>query len=698
MNKQTNNQTTKIKPSVCPLDCPDTCSLSVEVTDAQVINVKGSSANPYTASVICKKVAKYYPEFVHGDYRLRYPMKRVGQRGAINYGESQFERISWTEALDAIYLGISQAIENHGPESVLPLNYAGPHGQISGGSMDRRFFNKLGATQLDRGPFCGAVRGTAYTSLFGSSPGMPPEQVAESDVIAVWGNNVTVSNLHLARVIKSARDKGAKLVVVDPKRTRIAEQAHLYLQIKPGTDVVLAMALACELETRGAFDEAFIETWVKDRDLFMQQARQYSIADTLIICGISADQFSQLANYYAQAKNLALSIGNGIERGRSGGSGLRAIMSINALTGHLGRPGAGVFAKPGLAFALTPDALQRPDLIPSGTRTFNIVDVGKHLLDDQLNTPVKAVFIYNHNPVCTHPDQNRMRRGLSRDDLFVVGCDVVMTDSMSYADIILPASSHFEFDDIYASYGHSYLQRAEPVIPPVAESLPNTEIFRLLAARFGFDDPLFKQTDHELMDVAIDPSDPRLNGHRPSQLPTDSALIMNTANNEPVSMCDTVKPATASGKVELFSEALEQNFGFGVPRYDPVSSDFPLVLISPSSSKRTNATFGSDPASASAELIEIHPEDAKLRGIVDGARLRTWNDLGEVTLIARVTDAVPSGVVYSAKGTWLNTSNTGQTVNALISADIKTDIMQGACYNETFVDCELWTQKSVGLR
>lgn len=680
----TNSQVTQIKPSVCPLDCPDTCSLSVEVTDAQIINVKGSNTNPYTAGVICEKVAKYYPEFVHGERRLHYPLKRMGERG-----DNQFERISWTEALDAIYQGFSQAIKSHGPESILPLNYAGPHGQISGGSMDRRFFNKLGATQLDRGPFCGAVRGTAYTSLFGNSPGMPPEQVAEADVIAVWGNNVTVSNLHLARVIKSARDKGAKLIVVDPKRTRIAEQAHLYLQIKPGTDVVLAMALACELESRGAFDEAFIETWVKDRDLFMQQAKQYSVADMLKICGINIDQFSQLTNYYAQATNLALSIGNGIERGHSGGSGLRAIMSLNALTGHLGRPGAGVFAKPGFAFALTPDALQRPDLIPSGTRTFNIVDVGKHLLDDQLDTPIKAVFIYNHNPVCTHPDQNRMRRGLSRNDLFVVGCDVVMTDSLSYADIILPASSHFEFDDIYASYGHSYLQRAEPVIPCVAESLPNTEIFRQLAARFGFNDPLFKQTDHELMDAAIDPSDPRLNGHRPSQLPADKALLMNTANNEVVSMCNTVKPATASGKVELFSSALEQKFGFGIPRYDPVLSNFPLVLISPSSSKRTNATFGSDPASASPEHIEIHPEDAKLRSIVDGAQLRTWNDLGEVTLIAKVTDAVPAGVVYSAKGTWLNTSNTGQTVNALIPADIKTDIMQGACYNETFVDCEV---------
>lgn len=681
--------TTVTKPSVCTLDCPDTCSLSVEVTDTQVISVKGSNANPYTAGVICTKVAKYYPEFVHGEHRLSYPMKRIGKRGINHSGESQFERISWTEALDAIHKGFSEAIQNHGPESVMPLNYAGPHGQISGGSMDCRFFNQLGATQLDRAPLCGAVRGNAYTSLFGSSPGMPPEQAVDSDVIAVWGNNVTVSNLHLARVIKSARENGAKLIVIDPKRTRIAEQAHLYLQIKPSTDVVLAMALACELEARGVFDETFIESWVKDRDLFMQQARKYPIVEMLKICGISADQFDQLANYYEQANCLALSIGNGIERGRSGGSGLRAIMSINALTGHLGRPGAGIFAKPGLAFPLTTTKLQRPDLIPGGTRQFNIVDVGKHLLDDQLDPPIKAVFIYNHNPVCTHPDQNRMRRGLSREDLFVVGCDVVMTDSMSYADIILPAASQFEFDDIYAAYGQSYLQRAEPVIPTVGESLPNTEIFRRLAARFGFDDPLFRHSDIELMDAAIDPSDPRLQGHRPSRIPTDSALLMNTINDEPVLMCNTVKPATASGKVELFSSELEQKYGFGIPRYDPVPADFPLALISPSSSKRTNATFGSDPASASPEFIEIHPEDAKLRNIVDGVKIRTWNHLGEVTLIAKVTDAVPAGVVYSAKGTWLNTSSTGQTVNALISADIKTDIMGGACYNDTFVDCEV---------
>jgi anaerobic selenocysteine-containing dehydrogenase len=335
-------------------------------------------------------------------------------------------------------------------------------------------------------------------------------------------------------------------------------------------------------------------------------------------------------------------------------------MGLNVLTGQLGRIGAGIFAKPGLAFPLTLDKLQRPDLVPQGTRTLNIVDVGRHLLDQKLDPPIKGLFIYNHNPVCTHPDQNRMRRGLSRDDLFIVGCDVVMTDSMTYADVILPASSHFEFDDIYAAYGQSYLQRAAPVISSVAESLPNTEIFRRLAARFGFEDRIFRESDAQLIDAAVNPGDPRLNGCQPSKLPLGRSLMMNTLNGEPVMMCNTVEPAT---------------------------SKLPLMLISPSSSKRTNATFGSDAASQMTEIIEIHPDDAVSRGITHNQLVRLWNDLGQVELCARINDSVAPGVVYSPKGTWLNTSSTGQTVNALISADLKTDIMDGACYNDTFVDC-----------
>ena len=385
-------------PSVCPLDCPDTCSLQVTVEGTEITRIRGSRANPFTAGVICEKVAKYYPAFVHGEHRLREPLRRVGEKGS-----GQFEPISWTDALALIAKRTQAAIEQYGPQTVLPLNYAGPHGKLAGGSMDLRFFHHLGATRLDRGPLCGAVRGTAYTSLFGSAPGMPPEQAVDADVIAVWGNNVTVSNLHFARVVKQARERGARLIVVDPKRTRIAEQAHLYVQIAPGTDVILALALAAEMERRGKIDSAFVKQWVSGTEQFLIQARQYSLEDAATICRVPLEKVISLAELYANAHTLAISIGNGIERGKSGGSSLRAIMSLSVLLGQLGRRGAGVIAKPGLVVPATPDTLQRPDLIPEGTRTLNIVDVGKHLLQDDLQPPLRAVFIYNHNPVATHP-------------------------------------------------------------------------------------------------------------------------------------------------------------------------------------------------------------------------------------------------------------------------------------------------------
>ncbi len=677
------NSHSETQRSVCPLDCPDTCSLSVTTAKGRVLEVRGSADNPYTAGVICNKVTRSYPEFVHGAGRLTQPMKRVGEKGA-----AAFAAISWDEALDLVHAGLSRAIAAHGPQSVVPLNYAGPHGELAGGSMDRRFFHKLGATLVNRGPLCGIVRGTAYTSLFGAAPGMAPEQARHADLIVVWGNNVTVSNLHLARVIKAARSQGGRLIVIDPKRTKIAEQADLHLQIQPGSDVVLGLALAAELERRGAFDPAFITEWVSGFDAYMAEARRHGPDEVAEICGLPPELFLQMASWYEDAERVAVSVGNGIERGRSGGSGLRAAMALQAVTGNFGRLGAGVFAKPGYAFPKTSDRLQRPDLIPLGTRTFNIADLPKLMLDATLDPPIAATFIYNHNPVATHPDQNRMRRALARDDLFVVGCDVVMTDSLAYADVILPAASHFEFADLYGAYGHSYLQRAEPVIPCVGDSLPNTEIFRRLAARFGFDEPLFKDDDAALMDAAMDAEDPRLQGFRPSQLPADRALLIAADDGEALIMCKSVTPRTPSGKIELFSQDLEDRFGYGVPRYAAVARDLPFALISPSSSKRTNATFGGCSESQGPEGVEINPADAAARGISQGDELKVRNAQGAVHLMARITDAVRPGVLYSPKGAWLASSPTGQTVNALIPSDLRTDIEDGVCYNETFVEIE----------
>jgi len=671
------------KPSVCPLDCPDTCSLSVKTDGTCVLEVRGSKANPYTAGVICNKVMRAFPDFVHGANRLTNPLKRVGPRGS-----GQFEIISWDKALDLVHEGFTSAIRKYGSQTVMPLNYAGPHGELACGSMDRRFFHKLGATLLARGELCGLVRGSAYTSLYGTVPGMPPEQMRHSDLIIIWGNNVTVSNLHLARVIKAARDNhGAKLIVIDPKRTPIAEKADMFIQIQPGTDVVLALAMAAELERRGVHNDVFIDKWVDGYDAYMENARTYTTEMVSEICGIDYEIFRQFSEWYTAGKIVSVSVGNGLERGHSGGSGIRAAMALQALTGNHGQLGAGVFAKPGNSFPKSTVQLQRPDLVPEGTRTINIVDTSKVLLNKSMEPPIKAVFIYNHNPVVTHPDQNRMRRALAQEDLFIVGADVVMTDSMAYCDVVLPAASHFEFADIYGSYGHHYLQRAEPVIPRLGESLPNTEIFRRLAARFGFDDQIFHETDAELMDAAFAEGDPRLNGYRPSELPLEKALAMGTKDGADMILCDTVFPDTESGKIELFSQDLEERFGYGLPRFEPVERKYPLSIISPSSSKRTNATFGGCALSDGQEEVEINPLDAEMRGISDGDKLRVHNERGETLLIARITDAVLPGVLYTPKGAWLSASKSGQTVNALLDADIRTDIEDGACCNEAF--CEV---------
>jgi anaerobic selenocysteine-containing dehydrogenase len=665
--------------SVCPLDCPDTCSLTVTVERDRIVKVRGSRANPYTAGVICTKVQTLYPDFVHGPGRLTTPLRRVGAKG-----EGRFARASWDEALDLIHDHVSRAIAAHGPGCVLPLNYAGPHGFLAAGSMDLRFFHRMGASLLDRKPLCGGIRTEAWVGTYGTAPGIRPEQIEHARLIIAWGNNVTWSNLHLTPVINRAKRQGARLVVVDPKRTKIAEQSDLHLAPRPGTDVVLAWAVAAELERLGAIDREFVAAHVAGFEEFMAEARRRSLGEAARTCGVPEGQISQLAEWYATISPAAISVGNGLERNQNGGSGIRAVFALPALAGKWGVPGGGLVNGAGFMFPKTPARLARPDLVPAGTRTLNIVDVGGHLLDPALSPPIKAAFIYNHNPLVVHPDQNRMRRGLAREDLFVVGIDVVMTDSLVYADVVLPASSHFEFADLYAAYGQHWLQRAEPVIPTVGESLPNTEIFRQLARRFGFDEPCFRATDAELMDEAVDPADARLGGMAPHAVPTDRAMAM-TVSGEDALLFKNAFPRTPSGKVELVSTYLGNRYGAPIPRFLPYESPYPLSLITPASDQRTTSTFGGLSPSDATPPLEMHPDDARVRGLTDGQWVRVWNDLGEVHLPLVVTDAVRPGMVSSLKGAWMRTSDNGQTVSALAPAH-HADIAEGACYNDTRVE------------
>ena len=419
------------------------------------------------------------------------------------------------EALDLIYERFTAISQAFGPQAILPFNYAGPHGLLAGGSMDLRFFHQLGATRLARRPLCGGIKAEAFAGTYGAVPTMRPEHVAQARLIIVWGNNITVSQLHLMPLINAARKNGAKLVVVDPRRIQVARQADLHVAVKPGTDVVLAWALAAELERIGGLDHDFMAQHVLGAEAFLEQARRLSLAEAAAECGVPESQIRQLAEMYKTISPAVICPGNGPERNQNGGSGLRAVFALPALAGKFGVLGGGLLQGASAAFPKTLARLQGEELIVPGTRTLNIVTIGRDLLDPTLDPPIKGVFIYNHNPVIVHPDQNTMKRALAQEELFTVACDVVMTDSVRYADVVLPACSHFEHAELYAAYGQHFLQRAEPVIPPVAESLPNTEIFRRLAARFGFTEAAFQATDAELMDAAMALDDPRLQGFTP---------------------------------------------------------------------------------------------------------------------------------------------------------------------------------------
>src|SRR5215472_12955082 len=673
---------TEERASVCTFDCPDTCSLNVVVTDGRIVKVRGSDAAPYTAGVICNKVAREMTEFVHGPGRLRHPLRRIGPKGV-----GHFEQISWNAAIHDIHRGVSEVIERWGPQAVMPLNYAGPHGLLAGDSMSSRFFNRLGATQLYRRALCGGVRSEAWSGTFGAVPGCPPGLAEAAKLNIVWGNNATVTNLHLVRCIRKAKRAGGRLVVVDPLRTKIAEQADLHLQPLPGTDVLLAWSLAAELELSGSLDAAFIAAHVLGDKEFMARARQWPAARAAAVCGLKEDDILTLARWLAESQPLVLAPGNGLERGRNGGSAIRAIIALPALLGRLGK-GSGVVLGASNAFPKTPGRLQRSDLIPAGTRTLNINDVGRHLSEDDIDPPLRALFIYNHNPIVVHPDQNRMRRGLARVDVFAVGIELTMTESMTHCDVVLPAATHLECADLYPSYGHHWLQRAEAVIPPVGEALPNTEIFRRLAARFGFDEPCFKASDEELMDDAVDAADPRLGGIQPSRIPTHEALQMKAPDGKPMVLFENIRPATPSGKVELRSETLAERWGSAalLPDWRERQASYPLMLISPASDKRISSTFGDLAASRKTPPLLMNPEDAARRRLARGGEVRVRNERGEVILPLAVTDAVPPGVVASEKGAWLATSRTGQTISALVSADLKADLAEGACFNDTAVE------------
>ena len=530
-----------IADSVCPLDCPDTCSLSVTVENGRLTAVDGSRRNPFTAGYICAKVRRY-AERVYSPLRVRYPQRRVGAKGA-----ARFEPIGWDDALGIIAERWQQIIATDGAEAILPYHYGGSNGVFGEGAADARFFHRLGASELLR-TLCAAPTGTVARAMYGTMGGVPPQDYRLARAIILWGVNPSATSIHLVPHVRAAQRAGAFVAVIDPRRTPLARTASLHLAPRPGTDAVLGLAMIDALVRRGRVDRAFLAAHANGVDALLREAAQWPLERAAAECDVPTRDLAALVDAYASASPAVVRCGWGIERNRHGGHAVRAILALPAVAGKFGRRGGGFTMSLGRAFPINAVALARPDLARRPVRQINMVQLGRVLTEPQ-RPPIRSLFVYNANPVAMTPDQNRVLAGLARDDLFTVVHDQVLTDTARFADILLPATTVFEQRELHKSYGHYLLQYSEPVIPPVGESLSNPELFARLARAMGFDEPELQATDAELLAAALAGAGAR--SRRRRDLQRDRARRGALPRHDRADPVRHRFPTTASGKAEL---------------------------------------------------------------------------------------------------------------------------------------------------
>jgi anaerobic selenocysteine-containing dehydrogenase len=662
--------------SVCPLDCPDTCSLSVTVESGRITRVDGSQRNPFTNGFICAKVRRY-PERVYSPLRLQYPQRRVGAKG-----EGRFERITWDEALDTIARRFKQIIGADGAESILPYHYGGSSGLFSEGGADARFFNRLGASELLK-TLCAAPTGAVYRAMFGTMGGVPPEDYRRARAIILWGVNPSATSIHLVPHVRAAQEAGAFVAVIDPRRTPLARSASLHVQPLPGTDVVLALAMINELIRNGRVAHAFLQQHASGFEALADAAAQYPLARAATVCGVPERDIAALVDAYAAASPAVIRCGWGVERNRNGGNAARAIFALPVVAGKFGVRGGGLTMSLSRACPVNTSALARVDLRARPVRQVNMVQLGRALTEPQ-TPPVRALFVYNANPVAMTPHQNLIQRGLARTDLFTVVHDQVLTDTARFADVLLPATTVFEQPELHKSYGHYFLQYSDAVIPPVGESLSNSELFGRLARVMGFEDPALVASPDELMRAALDFAPERIGSVSVEALKRDGIARIHFDGHAELIQFVTDFPRTRSGKIELCPAEL------GPPAYTPLApTAYPLTLLSPASDKTINSIFGE--FNLPHPTLRVHPTDASARGIRDGEPVRVYNDLGEVHVRVSVRDDLRPGVVALPKGLWRSSTLNGATATALTPDDL-TDIGGGACFNDARVEVELLQQ------
>src|SRR6476469_9271165 len=495
----------RIVRAACPHDCPDTCAMLVTVEDGRAVDIRGAPDHPPTAGTLCTKVARYL-ERTYSPDRLRYPMRRIGAKG-----EGRFARISWDEALDEIATRFKAiAASADGPQAILPYSYAGTMGLLQGSSMDRRFFHRLGASLLDR-TICSSAGKAGWAAVVGASMGMDVERYVDSKLILIWGSNPVTSNLHFWTRAQEAKRRGARLVAIDPYRSVTAEKCHEHVALLPGTDAALALGIMHLLIAEGHVDRDYVDRYTIGFDALATRAREWTPDRVAATCGITREQLVAQARDYGTIKPAAIRLNYGMQRVHGGGNAVRAVACRPALIGAWREPAGGALLSSSGTFPVNAPALERPDLISGAPRTINMSAIGDALTRID-NPPIRAIYVYNSNPVAVAPESSSVAAGFAREDLFCVVHEIFRTDTADYADILLPATTQLEQTDVHSSYGHLYAVANNPAIAPLAEALPNTEVFRRLAARMGFTDPCFRDSDDDMARQAYRTNDLRAVG------------------------------------------------------------------------------------------------------------------------------------------------------------------------------------------
>ena len=658
--------------TACPLDCPDSCSLSVTVNEGRIVAIDGSHRSPTTGGFICDKVRRF-GERVQGDDRLLWPAVRVGAKGA-----GAFARIGWDEAIDLLAARLRETRDRWGGEAILPFSYGGSNGLVTQDTSDARLFHRLGASRLARN-VCAAPTGAALAGLYGRMPSVSYPDYEHARLIVIWGANPSTSGIHLIPYIQKARKAGASVVVVDPRVTPLARQADLHVPVRPGADLPVALALHRHRFESGAADQAFLAAHARGVDQLRERAAAWTFERAAEVAGVHADLLRDFAERYAAASPALIRCGWGLERNRNGGSAAAAVLALPAVGGKFGVRGGGFSMTNTPAWGIERTWLDREDDGAPQPRTVNMNLLGRALTEFDA-PPVKLLFVYNANPAVTIPDQARVLRGLSRDDLFTVVFDQVATDTAAYADLVLPATTFLEHYDLARAYGPISLQMVRPVVDAAGEARPNPEVFGSLLAALGLGEAREQEELQTLLEVM-------------GQLPARVGEALKNGDRPepsfgltPVQFVD-VTPGTPDGKVDLFPDALAAESAAGLYHFipDPASDRFPLALISPASRRTISSTLGE--LSRSQPTLAIHPIDARPRNLTEGAMVRVFNELGEVHCPVSIEPTVRPGTVSLPKGLWRKSTANGFTGTVLVP-DTLTDIAGGACFNDARVQVE----------